>query len=269
MIIDFHTHYHIDGANDIIREMDKAGIEKSMVLAVPDHPRYRGIGSDGTNEKCLKYVAQHSDRLVMAAYIEPRNVMEAQTQIENFYQQGIRFFKMWPGHGYSPDDPVTFPVWEKLNEIKAQIIFHTGMLGTGRLCSPEINRLAGFNAKYGQPILFDVPARLFRDVTIIMAHTAYPWTLEAFEMARMFDNVYLDLSCTMGFDAWNLIDKLRPFRVPWHKLLFGTDSSGDENGALNYVNRWKELMSGEFFAPHAEEFFCGNAVKLLKKAGLQ
>ena len=88
-------------------------------------------------------------------------------------------------------------------------------------------------------------------------------------MARMFDNVYLDLSCTMGFDAWNLIDKLRPFRVPWHKLLFGTDSSGDENGALNYVNRWKELMSGEFFAPHAEEFFCGNAVKLLKKAGLQ
>ena len=248
--------------------MDRLGIEKSLVLAVPDHPLYAGINVDGTNEKCLKYVAQHPDRLIMAAYIEPRNVMEAQTQIEKFYQQGIRFFKMWPGHGYSPDDPAIMPVWEKLNGIKAQIIFHTGMLGTCRQCSPELNRLAGFNAKYGQPIFFDVPARLFRDVTIIMAHAAYPWTLEAFEMARMYDNVYLDLSCTMGFDAWNLIDKLRPLRVPWHKMLFGTDSGGDTETAASITERWKELMSGDYYTPHVEEFFSGNAIKLLKKADI-
>lgn len=268
MIIDFHTHYQISPDHDIIREMDKTGIEKSLVLAVPDHKIYAGINIDGTNEKCFEYVSKHSDRLIMAAYIEPRNVMEAQTQIERFYDHGIRYFKMWPGHGYSPDDPAIFPVWEKLNEIKAQVIFHTGMLGTCRKCSPEVNRLAGFNAKYGQPILFDVPARLFRDVTIIMAHAAYPWTLEVLEMARMFDNVYFDLSCPLGFNAWNLIDKLRPLGIPWNKMLFGTDSGGDSETAESTVKRWKELLKEDFCSPYAEDIFSGNALTLLKKAGL-
>ena len=53
MIIDFHTHYQISPDHDIIREMDKTGIEKSLVLAVPDHKIYAGINIDGTNNGAL------------------------------------------------------------------------------------------------------------------------------------------------------------------------------------------------------------------------
>lgn len=272
--IDFHTHYHpVSGHSDdekCLREMDKYQIEKSVVLATPEHPRYTELGLTGFNERVYEFVSAHPDRLVMAAYIEPRNVMEAQTQIQKFYDRGVRFFKMWPGHGYSPDDPTIYPVWEKLNDLKATVIFHTGMLGVRPQLGEKINRMSAFNAKYGQPVLFDHPARIFLDLTFVLAHTAYPWTLEALEMAYMFKNIYLDFSCGLGYEAYNLIDRLRPSRLAWQRFLFGTDTAFafTPDMAGGFVKRWTELMQNPFFAPHAEDFFYNNAQKLLKKAGL-
>ena len=271
--IDFHTHYHpVAGAaeNDgLLREMDKLGIERSLVLATPEHPRYTELGMTGFNEEVFSFVSKHPDRLVMAAYIEPRNVMEAQTQIQKFHDRGVRFFKMWPGHGYAPDDPMIYPVWEKLNDLKATVVFHTGMLGNRPKLGSKINRMASFSAKFGQPVLFDHPARIFTDVIFILAHTAYPWTLEAFEMAWMFTNIYLDFSCGLGYQAANLIDKLHPDRLAWQRFLFGTDTAGAPDAAGKFVRRWTEIMADPFFAPHAEEFFHGNAEGLLKRAGFE
>lgn len=270
--IDFHTHYHPgdDPRVDTVflNEMDKFGIEKSMILGLPNHPRYTLMGMTGFNEKVYEFVSAHPDRLVMAAYIEPRNVMEAQTQIQNYYDKGVRFFKMWPGHGYSPDDPMIYPVWEKLNDLKATVIFHTGMLGVRPHLGEKVNRMAGMNAKFGQPVLLDHPARIFNDLTFVLAHTAYPWTLEALEMAYMFPNIYLDFSCGLGYEAYNLIDKLRPGRLIWERFLFGSDTAGAPGAAGRFVTRWTELMENPFFAPHAEDFFYNNAKKLLDRAGL-
>lgn len=268
--IDFHTHYHPgQTADDVfIQRMDDNGIERSLVLATPEHPRYTQLGMTGFNERVFEFVSKWPDRLVMAAYIEPRNVMEAQTQIQKFYDRGVRFFKMWPGHGYSPDDPVIYPVWEKLNELKATVIFHTGMLGVRPQLGEKVNRMSGFNAKFGQPVLFDHPARIFSDMIFLLAHTAYPWTLEALEMAHMFKNIYLDFSCGMGYEAYNLIDKLHPGRLAWERFVFGTDTAGGPNAAAKFVTRWTELMKEPFFAPHAEDFFYNNAAKLIERAGL-
>jgi predicted TIM-barrel fold metal-dependent hydrolase len=271
MIIDFHVHYHPTGDprsnRTILDEMDKYGIEKSLILATPDHPRYVQLGMTGFNERVFSFVSEHPDRLVMAAYIEPRNVMEAQTQIQNYYDRGVRFFKMWPGHGYAPDDPMIYPVWEKLNDLKATVIFHTGMLGVRPQLGQKINRMAGLNAKYGQPVLFDHPARLFTDMNFVLAHTAYPWSLEAIEMCFMFPNIYLDFSCGLGYEAYNLINRLRPGRLAWDRFIFGTDTAGAPDAAGRYVTRWTEMMKDPFFAPHAEDFFYNNAQKLLNRAG--
>lgn len=267
-IIDTHIHYL--GKNypeeRILAEMDQYGIEKSFVLATPDHPRYTTFGLVGTNEETEKLVARHPDRLVMALYVEPRNVMEAQTQIQRFYDRGGRFLKMWPGHGFSPDDPMIYPVWEKVNELKMGVIFHAGSMGVRPQLGEKINRMAGMNAKFGQPILLDQPARIFPDITFVIAHTAYPWTLETFEMAYMFDNIYVDFSCDLGYEAYNLIDKLRPGRLAWNRFMFASDTGGY---AGKFVERWTELMKNPFFAPHTEDFFYNNAVQLMKRVGLE
>ncbi len=266
MYIDFHIHYLPDLVPEerILSEMDQYGIEKSVVLATPDHPRYTTLNLSGTNEKSWDLVCRHPDRLVMAAYIEPRNVMEAQTQIERFYDKGVRFVKMWPGHGFSPDDPMIYPVWEKLNDLKMGVILHMGMMGVRPQVGVKINRMAGMNAKFGHPVLLDQPARIFPDVTFIIAHTAYPWTLEALEMAFMFENIYLDFSCGLGYEAYNLIDRLRPGRLAWERFLFASDTGGH---AGSFVERWSELMKEPFFAPHTEDFFYNNAKKLMERLG--
>lgn len=268
--IDFHTHYRPGQVNDkdFLAQMDKYGIERTVVLATPDHPRYTQLGMTGFNDRVFEFVSSHPDRLIMAAYIEPRNIMEAQTQIRKYYDRGVRFFKMWPGHGYAPDDPMIYPVWEKLNDIKATVIFHTGMLGVRPQPGEKIDPMAGLNAKFGQPVLFDHPARIFTDMIFVLAHTAFPWTLEALAMCYMFKNIYLDFSCCMGYEAYNLIDKLRPGRLAWERFLFGTDTAGSPDAAGKFVTRWSELMKDPFFAPHAEDFFYNNAAGLIERAGL-
>ncbi|MFA6929114.1 MAG: amidohydrolase family protein [Lentisphaeria bacterium] len=266
MFIDFHIHYlpNLVPEEKILEDMDKYGVEKSVVMATPDHPRYTLLNLTGTNEESWKLVCRHPKRFIMAAYIEPRNVMEAQTQIDRYYDKGVRFVKMWPGHGFSPDDPMIYPVWEKLNDLKMGVILHMGMLGVRPQLGAKVNRMAGMNAKFGQPVLLDQPARMFPDVTFIIAHTAYPWTLEALDMSFMFENIYIDFSCGLGYEAYNLIDRLHPGRLPWERFLFASDTGGN---AGPFVERWSELMKEPFFAPHAEDFFYNNGRKLLERLG--
>ena len=266
MYIDFHIHYLPEAVPEerILSEMDRYGIEKSVVIATPDHPRYTRLGLTGTNQETAALVRRHPDRLVMALYVEPRNVMEAQTQIERFYEQGGRLIKMWPGHGFSPDDPMIYPVWEKINELKMGVILHTGPLGVRPQLGSRINRMAGMNAKFGHPILLDQPARIFPDITFIIAHAAYPWTLEALEMVYMFENIYMDFSCGLGYEAYNLIARIQPGRMAWSRFMFASDTAGE---AGSFVEKWNELMRAPFFAEHSEGFFYGNARTLLDRLG--
>jgi predicted TIM-barrel fold metal-dependent hydrolase len=117
-------------------------------------------------------------------------------------------------------------------------------------------------AKFGQPFLLDQPGRYFSDIRFIIAHGGYPWTLEALEMAFMFEHIYIDFSCALGLEAYNLINRLRPGRIPWKKFLFGSDTAGSPK---RYVEPWMEMMKEPFFADHAEEFFYENAARLISE----
>lgn len=267
-IIDTHIHYmpEVIPGEAIIKNMDECGISRSIVLSVPDHPRYEQMRLTGTNTAVEELCRKFPDRLIPALYAEPRNVMEVQTRIRRFHDRGGRILKMWPGHGWAPDDPMIYPVWEVINELKMAVILHMGMLGVRSWQLPiEVCRSTGFNAKYGQPVLLDAPARCFPDIQFVIAHTAYPWTLEALEMVFMFKNIWMDFSCGLGYEAWNLIEKLRPGRLAWERFLFGSDTAGT---ARDFVSRWNEISQHELFAPHAEDFFHKNAENLLSKAGL-
>ena len=263
-IIDAHIHYcqQTVPGKSIIANMDACNVEKSIVLATPDHPRYTLAGLTGNNAEVSKVCREFPDRLIPALYVEPRNIMEAQTAIRRFYDQGGRFLKMWPGHGFSPDDPMIYPVWEVVNELKMAVIFHSGSLGISPHLPLDVRRSDGFNAKFGRPFLLDQPGRYFSDIRFIIAHGGYPWTLEALEMAHMFKHIYIDFSCGLGLEAYNLINRLRPGRIPWKKFLFGSDTAGSPK---EYIETWMEMMQEPFFADHAEGFFYENAARLISE----
>ncbi|MBT7161317.1 MAG: amidohydrolase family protein [Victivallales bacterium] len=267
-IIDFHAHYLPEtlGRDEILLRMDAAGIEKSVMLACPDHPRYADSGLTGTNERIVELVGSHPDRFVGGVYIDPRNGMEAQTRARRYRDLGFPLAKMWPAHGFSPDDPAIYPVWEVLNELRMGVLFHSGPLGSGHNKKPPtplpVIRSAGFNSKFGQPVLIDQPARFFPDIQFIIAHAAYPWTLEALEESYLHRNIHIDFSCPLGFEGINLMERLQPGRIAWDRVLFGTDSAG--GGYEKDTKRWLEIAQRPFLAPHAAAFFHDNAAALLK-----
>jgi len=269
-IIDVHVHFRPSEGGDeyLLDAMDRAGVEKAVVLAVPDHERYRAKTLDGTNDVVEALVRRHPERLMAGIYIDPRTIMDAQTAVRRARDKGFSIVKAWPAHGFAPDDQKIYPVWEVMNELKMAILFHSGILGTAKDPRGDVPiravRAASFNSKYGQPILLDQPARLFPDLQFIIAHAAYPWTLEALEVSFAHPNVWIDLSCPLGFEGINLIEKIQMTRIPWNKMLWASDTCGGD-GMCRYVSKWQEILNRPFFSAHRSAIFFDNAATLMRK----
>jgi len=278
-VVDVHLHY-MPGTveeDEILRNMDAAGVEAAVVLAVPDHERYRIKRLTGTNERVAELVRRHPKRFVGAVYINPLDNLEAQTTLRRYRDLGFPMAKAWPAHGFSPDDPRVYPVWDTLNELKMGILFHMGgTLGTLPEGPLATVRRSAFNVKHGHPSMLDQPARFFPDVPFVVGHAAFPWTLEALLLACVHPNVHIEFSCPLGFEAYNLVQRLDPCRhmrggFPFSKVLFGSDSAGrpgeGENPPWAGLPAWTRLAQEPPLQGHAEDFFHANARRLLRTVG--
>jgi len=91
--------------------------------------------------------------------------------------------------GFDPSDRTFYPLYQTLAELALPVVFHTGQTGIGA------GTRGGFGIKLGyNPILLDVVAADFPELTIIMAHPSVPWQDEAIAVATHKANVYIDLS---------------------------------------------------------------------------
>jgi len=66
------------------------------------------------------------------------------------------------------------------------------------------------------------------------------------DISYAFNNVYVDLSCPVGFDGFNVLDKIRPARLEFSRMLFGSDTAGGQQ-IEEYCQRWEKLIQGELF----------------------
>ena len=263
--IDFHTHLvpNYVSEEDFIRTMDENEMEQAVVLAVPAHPRYSGYGN---NETVLDFYRQYPERIVPGLYIDPRTILDAQDKIKRARDRGISLLKAWPAHGFRPDDPKLYPVWELMHQLGMAIVFHSGTLGGASSTELAMARACRWNSSYGHPMYIDEPARLFPNLTFIYAHAAYPYTLAMMDISYAFKNVYVDFSCPVGFEGFNVIDKIRPSRLEYSRMLFGTDTAGGQQ-MEEYCQRGEQLAEGEGFAAQQENFMYRNAKALLERIG--
>jgi predicted TIM-barrel fold metal-dependent hydrolase len=263
--IDFHTHLVVDyvSEEEFIRTMDDNEIERAVVLAVPDHPRYSGHGN---NETVLKFYCQYPDRIIPGIYIDPRTVLDAQDKIKRARDLGVTLVKAWPAHGFRPDDPKLYPVWELMHQLQMAIVFHSGTLGGASTTELAMARSCRWNSSYGHPMYIDEPARLFPNLTFIYAHTAYPYTLAMMDLSYAFKNVYVDFSCPVGFEGFNVLHKLRPARLEFSRMLFGSDTAGGQQMAES-CQRWEKLIQGELFEQYQDQFMYKSAKALLDRIG--
>ncbi len=142
MIIDFHVHLFPDaiaaetvrslaagaGVNprgdgtvaDLLRRMDAAGVDRSVVLPVATRP--------DQEESILRWVSGlPRDRFEPFGAVYPRGPEAART-VHRIAESGLRGFKLHPDYqGFFVDDPMADPVYEAAVERNLIVLFHAGV----------------------------------------------------------------------------------------------------------------------------------------------
>ncbi|MCK5434713.1 MAG: amidohydrolase [Dehalococcoidales bacterium] len=203
----------------IVKDMDAAGIDKSVLLAIDwGLARYLSepkLSIEGINKIYADAVKKHPQRLIAFAGIDPRR-KNAPEMLEKFLGEwGMKGIKFHTAAGFYPNDKACYPIYEKALRYGVPILLHTG----------EVLKPLYF--KYCQPIHVQEVAMDFPDLPIILAHAGGCWYSEAVAICSNATNVYLDVSVWQS----RLLRPLKFYRalqalldsVSWQRVLFGSD----------------------------------------------
>lgn len=274
-IIDVHQHLMTRAdptGKMLVRYLDTNGIEKALVMGCDEAV----VNHVGNNEMVRAAVERFPDRLIGGCYVDPRAVESACHTIRVYHDHGFKCVKMFPYHGYFPDEPALYPVYELITELDTVVLFHCGggSVKHAKQIAKEsggpVKRAAFASYKYSLPCYFDALGHGFPDMKIILAHLGGCLQLdEVFYLADNHDNLYLDTSSTSASAALGVVkrngnDYAKP--LDFSKLLWGRDG---------YCLKEAEKPSTRVQGEHAlimelvedpairEKIFYGNAKKLL------
>jgi predicted TIM-barrel fold metal-dependent hydrolase len=203
----------------IVKDMDAAGIDKSVLLAI-DWGLARHLGEpklsvEKINKVYADAVKKHPERLIAFAGIDPRRSKAAETVGRFLREWSMKGIKLHPAAGFYPNDKICYPIYEKALEYRVPVLLHTG----------ESQKPLYF--RYCQPIYVQDVATDFPDLPIILAHTGGCWYSEAVAICNSATNVYLDLSWWQRRLLYPLefYKALRTLldSVSWQRVLFGSD----------------------------------------------
>ncbi|MCH2170136.1 amidohydrolase family protein [Myxococcota bacterium] len=154
----------------VIAEMDKVGIERSM------------IGIDEDNEGVLMALKNHPDRFFGSYECNPNRGMEEVRKIERLHRDyGIKAITGFPC-GLVPQVPIDdkrwYPIYAKCVELDIPICLCAGVPGPRVPMSPQkVERI-------------DEVCWFFPDLKFVMRHGAEPWTALAVKLMLKWPNLY-------------------------------------------------------------------------------
>lgn len=204
------------GETDYLERMDRAGIEKSLLIAV----RAGDIRMQGSFEipyaDVAEVCARHPDRYYGLAGVDPYRGMEQVAELEYAVKElgfvGAHLYPHWME--LAPDHRKYYPIYAKCCELGIPIMMQVGH----NLVYSRTRRLPSV----GRPITLDTVAIDFPELTLIGIHIGVPWTEEMISMAWKHENVFI------GTDAYapkhwpdNLVHYMNSYGQD--KVLFGTD----------------------------------------------
>lgn len=176
--------------------------------------RSRYLDAEIPNDQVAAYVAQHKDRLIGFAGIDPTHPKEAEAELlratTELSMQGIVVAPA--AQDFHPSDSRARRVYELASDQQMPVLFHTG-----------IHLAAEAKLEYAQPVLLDEIARDFPDMKMIIAHMGYPWVDETLVLLTKHANVYSEISWLLHqpFQAYQTLLSAYQYGVI-DKLLFGS-----------------------------------------------
>lgn len=214
-----------------IREEDHWEAMKPVDRAFVFGFRARHSGLVVPNDLIARYVAQHPEKLIGFACIDPWDDDYLDEMHRCFEDLNFRGLKLAPIYqNYHPMDERMQPVYKYCEQRGIPVLFHQGTTFVRR--AP---------LKYAQPTQLEDLAMLYPDLKIIIAHMGHPWVDETIVLIRKQPNIYADISA-LYYRPWQFYNSLMS-AVEYgahHKLLLGSDytftTPGDTIACLRKAN---------------------------------
>jgi predicted TIM-barrel fold metal-dependent hydrolase len=169
---------------DYLVKMDRAGIERSLLIAV----RCGDLRVRHSYELPYEMVAEvcdtYPDRFSGLAGVDPTRGMQGLRDLEhavtNLGFVGAHFYPHW--FAMPPDAPLIYPYYAKCCELDIPIMMQVGQ----NLVYNKDRRLPSV----AKPILLDQVAIDFPELALIGIHLGVPWTEEMIAMCWKHANIY-------------------------------------------------------------------------------
>ena len=209
-----------------------------------------------SNDYVAGIVRKHPNQFIGFCCVDPSQGRKAIDEVRRSAEQlGLRGVKFHPSlQEFFPNDPEFYPLWETCAQLNLPVLFHSGMTGVGA----RLPGGAGVKTKYCAPIPYiDDLAADIPELTIIMAHPAFPWVDEQLAVLLHKPNVVMDLS---GYSPKHLQPQLVQYAntLLQDRVMFGSDYPWIT------PDRWLEDFAA---APFREEvrkkILLANAARLL------
>jgi uncharacterized protein len=201
---------------DYLTKMDRAGIERSLLIAV----RCGDLNVRGSfeieYETVAEICAEYPDRFSGLAGVDPYRGMQGLRELEDAVKRrgfvGAHLYPHW--FGLPPDHAKYYPYYAKCCELDIPIMMQVGQ----NLIYSRERRLPSV----AKPICLDQVAIDFPELKLLGIHIGVPWTDEMIAMAWKHENIFI------GVDAYaprhwppTLVHYLNSYGRA--KVLFGTD----------------------------------------------
>ena len=231
-------------ADELLRRMDRAGVDKALVWLTP--PYRREI--DESNAYVSQAVRAHPDRLLGFGWADPRlGVQKAREMARKcLFQYGFHGVKLnGAQNDFFIDDPkLSLPLVEEIAKTGKLLAFHCGVDAYERTHPFRIAKIA----------------RQFPETKILCVHmggVGFPdMSRAAIEMAQECPNLYLVGSMVLHTSVLDAIKTLGASRV-----CFGSDTPF----ALMHVcvAEYNALLDGEVTQEERDQIMGGNLLGLL------
>lgn len=199
-----------------LRKMDRAGIERSLLIAV----RAGDLNVRGSFElpvdRVAKVCARWPDRFSGLAGVDPYRGMKGLAELTHAVRDlgfvGAHLYPHW--FGLAPDHAKYYPYYAKCAELGVPIMMQVGH----NLVYSRERRLPSV----ARPITLDQVAIDFPELTLIGIHIGVPWTDEMISMCWKHENVFTagDAYAPKHWPA-SYVHYLNTYGRS--KVLFGTD----------------------------------------------
>ncbi|NTU70427.1 MAG: amidohydrolase family protein [Coriobacteriia bacterium] len=192
-----------------VSRMEAANVAKALIVSVFPESQYT-----------RDFLAAANGHIHALCNVDPRDP-GAPALLEREMAAGYRGVKLYPvNRGYNLSDPSFRPLFEKANELKANLIIHYGVTvdPTGDLRNAD-------------PIDLSPVARDYPDLTFVIAHFGAGWLDSVLRLAYQCKNVCVDSSGTNNWMDYyvpkmtlaEVFERCLTAMGP-ERVLFGTDS---------------------------------------------